>query len=105
MFLHGTSAVGGELSSTQTLGPLRYVQRQANLDQNARALADLVGKRFVSPVHTWLNCRTGLRQFTELNAILDSLIEKHKGDPTRIYVMGFSRGGYGAWDFAAKYRS
>lgn len=35
--------------------------------------------------------------------MLDEFIKKNPVDPDRIYVMGLSMGGFGAWDFAQRY--
>lgn len=38
-----------------------------------------------------------------VNALLDEVVAKHKVDKDRIYVMGVSMGGFGAWALAAVY--
>jgi predicted peptidase len=35
--------------------------------------------------------------------LVDDLIKNHAVDKKRIYVMGLSMGGFGTWDFAARY--
>lgn len=38
-----------------------------------------------------------------LNALLDQIQKLYAVDPKRIYLTGLSMGGYGAWEFAARY--
>lgn len=35
--------------------------------------------------------------------LLDQFLKDHPVDPDRVYVMGLSMGGFGTWDFAARY--
>jgi predicted peptidase len=39
----------------------------------------------------------------ELVAIVDSALERYKGDPKRVYLTGLSYGGFGTWYLATKY--
>ncbi len=41
-------------------------------------------------------------QVTELNGLLDHLIEKYDVDTERVYLTGLSMGGYGTWFWASK---
>src|SRR5690606_32607094 len=38
-----------------------------------------------------------------LKAVMDDLVENHQGDPTRIYITGFSMGGQGTFMFLNEY--
>ncbi|HEX2533795.1 MAG TPA: putative Ig domain-containing protein [Chitinophagaceae bacterium] len=38
-----------------------------------------------------------------LKKVMDSLVEKGKGDPRRIYITGFSMGAEGTWEFLQQY--
>jgi predicted peptidase len=40
---------------------------------------------------------------SELVEMVDSTIEKHRGDPRRVYLTGLSYGGFGVWWMASKY--
>ena len=40
---------------------------------------------------------------SELIGIVDSVIEKFRGDPQRVYLTGISYGGFGVWWMASKY--
>lgn len=42
-------------------------------------------------------------QDKELLAMVDTIIEKYRGDPKRVYLTGLSYGGFGAWYMASKY--
>jgi len=39
----------------------------------------------------------------KVKSALDEVIAKHRVDPSRIYVVGYSRGGFGAWALAEQY--
>lgn len=39
----------------------------------------------------------------KVKSALDEVIAKHRVDPTRIYVVGYSRGGFGAWALAEQF--
>ena len=40
---------------------------------------------------------------TELVSMIDQTIAEFRGDPRRVHVTGLSRGGFGAWHFAARH--
>ena len=42
-------------------------------------------------------------QDEELVAMVDTIIEKYRGDPKRVYLSGLSYGGFGAWYMASKH--
>lgn len=39
----------------------------------------------------------------KVKSALDEVVAKHRVDPTRIYVVGYSRGGFGAWALAEQF--
>ncbi|MBD9387909.1 prolyl oligopeptidase family serine peptidase [Agrobacterium sp. AGB01] len=39
----------------------------------------------------------------KVKSALDEVVSKHRVDPSRIYVVGYSRGGFGAWALAEQY--
>lgn len=39
----------------------------------------------------------------QVKIVLDQVVEDHRVDPTRIYVVGYSRGGFGAWSMAEQF--
>ena len=43
------------------------------------------------------------KHFASLKNVIDFLVEKRQGDPTRIYVTGFSMGGRGTFEFISEY--
>ena len=40
---------------------------------------------------------------SELVGMVDTIIEKYRGDPQRVYLTGLSNGGFGVWWMASKY--
>ncbi len=59
--------------------------------------------RFIRLIPRNLN---GGREWWDAQALaklIDHVIDKHPVDPDRVCVIGFSMGGFGAWEFAARY--
>jgi predicted peptidase len=105
MFLHG-GGVGKDpdIEKLRDNGPLGYLLYDSELSSEVKNLI----KKFiiVNPIlpenpddfTLWAD------NVDALDAIVDSAKSRHKGDPTRLYVTGQSRGGGGAWRFP-KYSS
>lgn len=85
VFLHGAGERGGDLSKVAVHGPPKRV-----------AEGEAFPFLLVSP-----QCPEG-EWWTEqpVLELIDSLEEKYRIDPSRIYLTGLSMGGYGTWHFA-----
>lgn len=89
LFLHGLGERGNDLEKLKANGLPKKLEHTA--------LPFIV----VSP-----QCPEGsfwTLELPSLSALLDDVIERHKADPTRVYLTGLSMGGYGAWHLALKY--
>lgn len=89
LFLHGGGEAGGSLEDLQISGPPNMI---------------VEGKEFpfliLAPQHPHK------RKFWNTAAVmqlLDTVINNHRVDRSRIYLSGLSRGGSAAWEMAAQY--
>jgi len=100
IFLHG-GGVGKnpDIEKMKDNGPLGYLLNDSELNSEVK---DLIRKFIiVNPVlpESPGNFTLWADNIAALDAIVDSVISSYKGDPTRLYVTGNSRGGQGAWRF------
>lgn len=87
LFLHGRSLSGNDLSRVLNYGPLDALK--AGLDIDAVIIAPQ------NPGGWWEPKRA--------MAVVEWVEQNYNVDPTRLYVLGMSLGGYGTIDFAATY--
>jgi LysM repeat protein len=87
LFLHGRSLSGNDLSRVLNYGPLDALE--AGLDIDAVIIAPQ------NPGGWWDPKRA--------MAVVEWVEQNYNVDPTRLYVLGMSLGGYGTIDFAATY--
>lgn len=100
IFLHGGGAgKDPDLEKMKDNGPLGYLLSDSELDSEVKGLL----KQFIiiNPVlpENPDNFTLWVDNIDALDAIVDSVITFYKGDPSRLYVTGNSRGGQGAWRF------
>jgi predicted peptidase len=90
LFLHGASGRNG---------PLAKIKRDCipQMLENQERFGFLLAAP-QCPKHTWW-----VAESERLITLLDELLEKHAVDPQRIYLTGWSMGGYGTWSLAADY--
>ena len=87
IFLHGASLCGNDLNKVRRYGTLDAIDRGRNLDAYVIAPQN--------PGGAWSP--------SKIMKIVDYTLEHYNADPTRIYVLGMSLGGYGTIDLAAAY--
>jgi len=100
IFLHGGGAgKDPDLEKMKDNGPLGYLLYDSELNPETK---DMIEKFIIvnpvlpeNPDHftLWVD------NIDALDAIVDSVISRHKGDPSQLYVTGNSRGGLGVWRF------
>jgi predicted peptidase len=100
IFLHG-GGVGKDpdIDKLRDNGPMGYLLYDSELSSEVK---DQIKKFIiVNPVlpEDPDNFTLWADNIDALDAIIDTVISCHKGDPTRLYVTGNSRGGQGAWRF------
>jgi len=78
-------------------------------DDNMQQLQTLPTQLFRSPAFTGSvlapQCPSGMfwgACMPELEALIERTIREHHIDPQRVYLTGFSMGGYGTWELAAR---
>jgi predicted peptidase len=89
LFLHGGGESGDDIERVKTHGPPSMIEK---------------GKDYPFLVLTPQNPHP--RKFwneTALMALLDKIQKDYRVDPSRVWVAGMSRGGYGAWRLAIQY--
>jgi len=100
LFLHG----GGmgekpDINRVKKYGPLKHVLEESLSNHSPAVLL----KKFIiiSPIlpENPKNFTLWIDNIKALDAIIDSTIINFKGDPSRLYITGSSRGGSGAWRF------
>ena len=90
LYLHGAGDRGNDLA----------LVRRTEAVQQAETRSDfpfiLIAPQVSDPDQSWLypENRSGAM------GILDEVLRKYHGDPTRVYLTGISMGGWGAWFFA-----
>jgi predicted peptidase len=88
VFLHGSGERGTDLNKVKSWGPPAIVEKDANFPF-------MVVSPQVAEGEWW--------DAYLLKAMLDDVLKRYNVDPKRVYLTGISMGGYGAWDFAARY--
>jgi predicted peptidase len=89
LFLHGGGESGDHIEMVKTHGPPSMIEE---------------GRKFPFLVLSPQNPHP--RKFwneTALIALLDNIEQEYRVDPSRVWVAGMSRGGYGAWRLAIQY--
>ena len=88
VFLHGSGERGADLEKVKTWGPPAIVEKDP--DFPFMVVSPQV------PEGEWWDSY-------QLKVMLDDVLKRYNVDPKRVYLTGISMGGYGAWDFAARY--
>lgn len=88
LFLHGAGEGGTDLNRVKAHGPPKLVA------QGKEMPFIIVSPQ--SPPDTWWDPEM-------LNTVLDEVIKRHAVDEDRVYLTGYSMGGYGAWTMASMY--
>jgi len=101
IFIHGIgelTTANKNLSAVTTLGPTRLLSQQnfpASFTVNGKSFSFIV----VSPqFKEWPKA-------SDVNDLVEAMVEKYRVDASRIYVAGFSMGGGVTWDFAGDFSS
>ena len=101
VFIHGIgelSTANKNMNVVTTVGPTRLLSQQnfpASFSVNGRSFSFIV----VSPqFKEW-------PKSSDVNDLVDYMVEKYRVDASRIYVAGHSMGGGTTWDFAGDYNS
>lgn len=87
VFLHGSSERGNNPNVLRDLGPLRYLKR-------ASLTAVVAAPQCLRQAH-W--------EPAAVVGFVEHLASRYHVDPKRIYLVGYSMGGYGVWQTAAAY--
>jgi predicted peptidase len=88
VFLHGSGERGSDLNKVKAWGPPAIVEKDP--DFPFMVVSPQV------PEGQWWDAFL-------LKSMLDDVLKRYNVDPKRVYLTGISMGGYGAWDFAARY--
>jgi predicted peptidase len=88
VFLHGSGERGSDLNKVKAWGPPAIVERDP--DFPFMVVSPQV------PDGQWWDAYL-------LKSMLDDVLKRYNVDRKRVYLTGISMGGYGAWDFAARY--
>jgi predicted peptidase len=91
LFLHGSGERGDDVRSVENHGPPKLLRDGTPTEAAQQLAADFIVVSPQCPKGKWWDHDT-------LMALLDSIIESHQVDPTRVYLTGLSMGGYGTWD-------
>lgn len=98
LYLQGAFGVGGEIEAVNPWGLTRLLRDETDLTLERNRL--LLDGFIVINLHI-----TGGQYDAHpevVDAILDDVMARYKGDPARVSVSGLSRGGHGAWGLASK---
>lgn len=105
LFLQGINAIGGAMERSKEWGPVKYAL-EGNDDYPE--LKSLIGDNFIiiNPHMTaggyW--DRQWFEHTGALQEIVNHVMERYHGDPTRLYVTGLSFGGRGTWGLAVRWQ-
>lgn len=88
VYLHGQGGKGTDPKTLANGGPIPVLQRKE--DPNFVCVAPIC-----PPNGGWVS--------NALNEMLDSVIERFRADPDRLYLTGISMGGHGTWSWAQDY--
>ncbi len=87
IFLHGAGERGTDLSLLKKWGPPALIDTWPDFPFVLLAPQ--------CPLESWWTAETA-----RLDAFLDEALVQHRVDPGRVYLTGFSMGGYGVWQWA-----
>jgi predicted peptidase len=96
VFLHGSGERGNDLELVRSVGLPNVIEQSESSD-----VADMVHKRFifVSP-----QCPSDTSWMPEIVVgLVDTIVKSYAVDPDRVYLTGFSMGGFGTWATAGQY--
>lgn len=85
VFLHGSGERGGDPNVLRNLGPFRYLRHSS--------LPAVVAAPQCPPASHW--------EPAAIVKLVDHLASQYNLDAERVYLVGYSMGGYGAWRVAA----
>lgn len=89
VWLHGGDQGGNDIEKVKSSGLPKLIEE---------------GKQFPFLVFSPQNpSEELLYPIEKVKSALDEVIAKHRVDPARIYVVGYSRGGFGAWALAEQF--
>lgn len=100
IFLHGGGAgENPDINRVKRFGPLKYVVGDSLSNHKLTNL--LKGFVIICPIlpENPKNFTLWIDNIKALDTIIDSIINDHRGDSSRLYISGSSRGGSGAWRF------
>lgn len=87
IFLHGASLCGSDMNRSRRYGPL-----------HALSLGREIPAMIITPQNPG-----GSWKPSKINNILEWVLDHYPCDPSRVYVLGMSLGGYGTMDFCGTY--
>lgn len=100
VYLSGGGSVGASLNRVRHVGPMAHLS-----DEELFGLHPFRDRFLVVTPHMRDGRSTERQWHAEAEAIstmLDEVIATHGGDPERIYLVGWSRGGAGVWGVASR---
>lgn len=92
VMLHGSGERGCSPKHLSKFGPFQAAQRQ-------RDFPFLVLGPVCPKGHWWSDATTTL----SVMGLIDNIVSQYNVDPNRIYLTGFSMGGFGTWDYAIQF--
>ncbi|MGB3715778.1 MAG: prolyl oligopeptidase family serine peptidase [Candidatus Promineifilaceae bacterium] len=90
LFLHGMGERGDDLDLLRLYGPAKVAEKQPDLP-------------FICLTPQCPEGDTWIGQLKILNSLLDEELSSYSVDLDRVYLTGFSMGGYGTWGLAMAY--
>lgn len=98
LYLQGAFGVGGEIEAVNAWGLTRLLRDETDLTLERNRL--LLDGFIVINLHITEGNYDAHPEVVE--AILDDVLDRYKGDAARVSVSGLSRGGHGSWGLASK---
>lgn len=103
LFLQGGNAVSPNPRTSKEDGPAKYAIRNMKKEGQYKLVSDtflIINPHMkVGPMEK----RQWYQYPRTLKRILDEVVVKYAGDPSRIYLTGLSLGGHGSWGLSKKY--
>lgn len=93
LFLHGCCGTDNHASLRNAVDPPVRMWHQFGANKQQ------IPTYIISPATS----RGWKQHFGDIKAVIDELVQNHQGDPTRIYVCGFSMGANGTYQILQKY--
>jgi predicted peptidase len=90
LFLHGAGECGDDLDSLRLYGPAKLVEQRPEFP-------------FICLTPQCPEGETWIEQLKTLKMLLDEVLSSYSVDLDRVYLTGFSMGGYGTWGLAMAY--